>query len=93
MRMIPARSGLSPGQWHGPLLSGYGVHLVYVHLRKEAPPVTFAAVQERVRQDWEDDKRQELNDKFISNLLVRYDVIIEDQAPNGGPAAVTEQTQ
>ncbi len=85
--------GLSPGQWHGPILSGYGVHLVYVHHRKEAPPVTFAAVQDRVRQDWESDKRRELNDKFIANLLARYDVIIEDQASDGESAAVPEQPQ
>ncbi len=88
-----AVSGLSPGQWHGPILSGYGTHLVYIHHLKEAPPVTFAAVQDRVRQDWENDKRQELNDKYIANLLARYDVIIENQAPDGGPAAVPEPPQ
>ncbi len=85
--------GLSPGQWHGPILSGYGTHLVYVHHRTEAPPVTFAAVQDRVRQDWESDKRRELNDKFIANLRARYDVIIEDQASDGGSAAVPERPQ
>ena len=85
--------GLSLAQWHGPILSGYGTHLVYVHHRREAPPVTFATVQDRVRQDWENDKRQELNDKFIANLLARYDVIIEDHAVDGGPAAVPERPQ
>ncbi len=85
--------GLARNQWHGPILSGYGVHLVYVRHRREAPPVTFAAVQDRVRQDWENDKRQELNDKFIANLLARYDVIIEDQAADGGSAARPEQPQ
>lgn len=85
--------GLSLAQWHGPILSGYGTHLVYVHHRKEAPPVTFAAVENRVRQDWENAKRKELNDKFIANLLARYDVIIEDQAADGGSAAQPEQSQ
>ena len=53
----------------------------------------FAAVQDRVRQDWVNDKRQELNDKFIANLLARYDVIIEDHAVDGGSAAVPEPPQ
>ncbi len=55
--------------------------------------MTFAAVQDRVRQDWENDKRQELNDKFIANLLARYEVIIEDQSANGGSAAQPERPQ
>ena len=55
--------------------------------------MTFTAVQDRVRQDWENAKRQELNDKFIENLLARYDVIIEDQAVDGGSAAVPEPPQ
>ena len=28
---------LSPQQWHGPVLSGYGVHLVYVHSISDPP--------------------------------------------------------
>jgi hypothetical protein len=39
--------GLSPGQWHGPVLSGYGVHLVYVSGINESPPPVFAEVRER----------------------------------------------
>jgi hypothetical protein len=27
---------LSVGEWHGPVLCGYGVHLVYVHHRENA---------------------------------------------------------
>ena len=50
---------LSPGEWHGPVLSGYGVHLVYVHDHAESPAPEFAAVEERVKQDWLDDKRRE----------------------------------
>ena len=49
---------LSTGQWHGPVLSGYGMHLVYVHGRSHAPPPPFEAVKERVTQDWLDDKRE-----------------------------------
>jgi len=37
-------TGLSPGQWHGPLLSGYGTHLVYVHNVVELPAQIFATL-------------------------------------------------
>jgi parvulin-like peptidyl-prolyl isomerase len=85
--------GLKPGQWHGPVLSGYGVHLVYVHQRQVPPPPTFSQVEERVRQDWEDEKRQELNQQFIAGLLARYKVIIEDQTPGEQTAVTEEQAQ
>jgi parvulin-like peptidyl-prolyl isomerase len=74
-------SRLAPKQWHGPVLSGYGVHLVYVHERQEALSPIFSQVEECVRQDWEDDRRNEVNEKFIARLLARYNVIIEDVAP------------
>ena len=47
---------LSPGQWHGPVLSGYGTHLVYIHNVVEPPAPVFADVQERVTQDWTIDR-------------------------------------
>ena len=69
---------LAPHQWHGPVLSGYGTHLVYVHDRREADPPTFESVKEQVLQDWESEKREQINEQFIANLLARYDVTIEE---------------
>jgi hypothetical protein len=73
---------LEPGQWHGPVLSGYGVHLVYVHDRLQAPPPSFDAVVERVTEDWQTDRRQAFNDEFVENLMGRYEVTIEDDPSN-----------
>ena len=69
---------LAPQKWHGPVLSGYGTHLVYVHDRVEATPPTLSDVEEEVRQDWESDRREELNEKYMAGLMARYDVVIED---------------
>jgi peptidyl-prolyl cis-trans isomerase C len=69
---------LSPGQWHGPVLSGYGVHLVYVDNVSEPPAPVFAEVRERVMQDWKTEKGEELNEKFYANLRDRYTVVIEE---------------
>ena len=38
----------------------------------------MAQVRERVQQDWQDEQRQTLNEKFYESLRAEYDVIIED---------------
>lgn len=68
---------LEPGRWHGPVLSGYGTHVVYVEARTESPTPALAEVEERVRQDWVTDRRTEITDQYFSELLDRYDVVIE----------------
>jgi len=69
---------LSPGQWHGPVLSGYGVHLVYVSSINEPPPPVFAEVRERVEQDWKMEKGEDLNEQFYASLRGQYTVVIEE---------------
>ena len=84
---------LEPERWHGPVLSGYGVHLVYVHQRQEAPAPTFSGVEDRVRQDWEEEKRRDLNEQFVTGLLARYNVIIEDEAAGAQDGGAQEPAQ
>ena len=71
---------LEPQQWHGPVLSGYGTHLVYVHDHRDAVPPAFAEVEEQVRLEWESEKRDELNVQFVDSMIARYEVIIEGDA-------------
>ena len=83
---------LSPGQWRGPVLSGYGMHLVYVD-RIDTPPLTgLADVREHVLRDWTADRGEILNKKFYTDLREQYTVIIEqaDQKDTTSPA---EQAQ
>lgn len=68
---------IEPGAWHGPTLSGYGMHLVYVHERITPAAPSLANVHARVVADWIDMKSQELNDEFLARLMDRYAVIIE----------------
>jgi hypothetical protein len=84
---------LAPQQWHGPVLSGYGTHLVYVHARQEMEPPTLAEVEEQVRQDWENDKREQLNEQFVASMIARYDVTIEDTPGAEDTGAAKEQSQ
>ena len=84
---------LSSGQWHGPVLSGYGVHLVYVSNIIEPPAPVFAEVRERVVQDWTMDRSEELNEQFYANLRDRYTVVIEDPTEKDKVAAVQESAE
>jgi hypothetical protein len=82
---------LTPGQWHGPVLSGYGTHLVYVsHISEPSPPV-FAEVRERVVQDWTAERSEELNEEFYASLRDQYTIVIEESAVDDEVAVVPEQ--
>ena len=78
---------LETGQWHGPVLSGYGVHLVYVHALQKSPIPNYNQVADRVREDWTEEKRQELNDQYVESLLDRYEVVIEGAESESGSSA------
>jgi len=82
---------LAPGQWHGPVLSGFGVHLVYVNSIIEPPPPEFAEVRERVIADWSLDRGNELNDKFYANLREQYSIVIEEPEPGDEIATPPQQ--
>jgi peptidyl-prolyl cis-trans isomerase C len=69
---------LSSGQWHGPILSGYGVHLVYVQAIIPASIPPFTAVREQVKVQWLDEQRESLNKKFYDKLINTYDIVIEE---------------
>jgi hypothetical protein len=71
---------LPTGGWHGPVLSGYGLHAVYVHNRTDFPVPPLAEVLERVRQDWVDDNRRRIVDQYFADMMARYEVVIEGPA-------------
>jgi hypothetical protein len=72
---------LVPGQWQGPVVSGYGVHLVLVSERSEGRLPALAEVRDSVRREWDNARRLEANEKFYQELLKRYTVIIEGVEP------------
>ena len=69
---------LKTNEWHGPILSGYGTHIVYLHSRQKSDPPDFDKVRELVLENWLDEKKKELNDLYYKGLLARYDVVIEE---------------
>jgi len=69
---------LAPGRWHGPILSGFGVHLVYVYDFSQAPEAEFDDVRDAVLADWQEQQQEEFSAEFFDNLKVRYEVVIAD---------------
>ena len=78
---------LSPGQWQGPVESGYGVHVVKISESTEGRRPALADVREVVRREWDNARRQEANEKFYQDLLKRYVVTIEQ------PRLASDQTR
>jgi len=72
---------LAPGQWHGPIESGYGMHLVLVRERTEEHLPALAEVRVAVRREWESARRLQANERFYEKLLKHYTVVIETPEP------------
>jgi len=68
---------LDPGSWHGPVLSGYGVHLVYMYDYQKSPPAIFEDVQAAVLENWQLEQREKFNEDFLENLKTRYEIVID----------------
>ena len=73
-------SELGVSVWQGPVLSGYGVHLVYLHDKQEFPEPAFADVRDRVADDWMAAKRDELNTEYRDRLLEKFTIVVEDES-------------
>ena len=75
----------TPGQWTGPIKSGFGLHIVRVAERRAGRTPTLGEVRDAVLREWSNDKRKELEDSRFNELLKRYEVTIE--SPSGAQAA------
>jgi hypothetical protein len=64
-------------EWHGPVASGYGIHLVYVSERIDSRAPALEEVRDVVEREWSAAKRKEANEAFYEALRERYTVTIE----------------
>jgi len=89
---------LQPGQWTGPVQSGYGWHLVRVTEQAEGKSRPLAEVQEAVKREWQAARSKEVVDSTYGKLRGKYLVVVEgsppqDQAtlPSGGVANAAQR--
>jgi hypothetical protein len=71
---------LPQGEWHGPIASGYGLHLVKIDERLTSEPLSVGAVREQIERDWVEDQRRRIKQATFKKLRDRYQVVIDDQA-------------
>jgi hypothetical protein len=65
---------LSEQQWQGPVISGYGMHLVYISDVKASRVHDFQEVKEQVKNDYLFDLRREANSKIYQKFRERYEI-------------------
>lgn len=69
------------GRWVGPLMSGYGAHLVRVEAVTPGGLPPLDAVRPLVEREWANAKRQELGSALYAKLRAKYTVTV--QMPKG----------
>jgi PPIC-type PPIASE domain len=69
---------MRPGQWRGPIESGYGLHLVRVSESKPGEQRAFAGVRAQVRDAWDRDRQAGALDRYLAVLLKKYEVIVDE---------------
>jgi len=70
---------LAPGRWHGPIRSGYGVHLVRVHRHTDAEAPNFEEVRDRVEGDWLYEQNKLVDKTYVDALREKYNVTLDDE--------------
>lgn len=71
---------LEPGRWHGPIRSGYGLHIVLVRERQEGHTPALADVRPMVEREFLADRRASELRAMYERLLDRYRIHIEPRA-------------
>ena len=80
-------TSLEPGRWQGPVVSGYGLHLVFVTDRDLQPAPELSDVRPLVLDRWSADQVATLNDMFVDEVVSRFEVVIEEATPDSGDTA------
>jgi hypothetical protein len=63
--------------WTGPIVSGFGLHVVRVSERQEGRVPALSEVRDAVMREWANNKRKELEKDRLAALLKRYEVTVE----------------
>jgi len=90
-RFAQAVMELAPG-WHGPIASGYGLHLVNIVEREEGRAPDYNEIRDRLVLDYNRMRSERAKDALYEGLATEYDIEIDDEAvqraavvPGGGP--------
>lgn len=78
---------LEPGDWSGPLTSGFGGHLVLITEIQPGRMPELAEVREAVKRDWLLARTEQLKQDTFRKLLENYEVVMQAPVESAGVAA------
>ena len=61
-------------QWAGPVVSGFGYHLVYITDRKKPQIPDFESLKDELKRDFEYDKQQKMDQMIFEELKKQYQI-------------------
>jgi hypothetical protein len=85
-RFMLALLELEPG-WHGPIASGYGLHLVHVSERLESELPDYRDIRDRLVVDFNRDRSERARDALYEGLRANYTVQVDEAALQGAALA------
>ncbi|MEE9543772.1 MAG: peptidylprolyl isomerase [Thermodesulfobacteriota bacterium] len=69
---------LDLNNWHGPVESGYGLHLVRLSEKTGSRLPALSEVKEKVLIDWNFDEREKTNEDIYQRLKENYEIIVHE---------------
>jgi hypothetical protein len=75
---------IDAGRWDGPVMSGFGYHLVYIEEFSPGRPLTLEEVEREIKRDWSNRQRIRTIDTMYERLRERYTVTVEPMAEAAG---------
>ena len=70
--------GLELGKWHGPIVSGYGLHAVYLENRVESKIPDWTEVSDQILNDLLLEEKTAAKEQFYTEILRQYQIAYED---------------
>jgi PPIC-type PPIASE domain len=83
---------LEPGQWEGPVKSGFGLHLVLVTELKPARLPELAEIRDQVEREWLYLRKKEIQEALYKKLREQYTVVVEQPPGTEGKGAAVAAT-
>lgn len=71
--------GLEPGAWEGPIVSGYGLHIIYILEKRAGRDAELDEVRDSVLRDWTMRRKTESLDLLYREMTDRYEIVFEDE--------------
>jgi hypothetical protein len=84
--IVDALMQAQPGQWVGPVESGYGWHMVRITERQNPVPTSFEQAKAAVTAAWQREAGQQAERARLAALIRQYTVIRNDQGVSRTPS-------